>query len=221
MGTRNRGAALGWHLWTLLVVGVAALPRPPVPDKPLPEEPDALGIIHEYSLSGDADIQSYGSAHLELTVELTEIDREPDGTKLIQLVVPRAPLLTDRDGLLHGLRKPFDVNTHAFYYRVAASGHLVDIMHDPREPWESLSMKRELISAQQLVGVPTTRRRLRASSSESSRDAAGWKASEADAGGEADARYHMHLRKAGWSLRKALVYRELEGCVAAPSKPSR
>ena len=25
-----------------------------------------------------------------------------------------------------------------------------------------------------------------------------------------DARYHMHLRKAGWSVRKALVYRELE-----------
>lgn len=179
----------------------------------LPAEPDAVGIIHEYVLAGTTHIPSYGNAQLELTVELTVVDRDESGVKLVQLLVPSAPLLTDRDGLLHALRRPFDVQTHAFYYRQAHDGHLVDVLHHPGEPWESLSMKRELASAHQLVGVPSTRRRLRTHRSSSSRDAARWKATEADAGGDGEARYHMHLRKAGWNVRKALVYREAEGCV--------
>ena len=112
---------------------------------------DAAGLEHVYQLSGSTPVPSYGTARLQLPAVLTEVDRDADGTRLMKLVVPEAPLLTDRNGLRHPLLAPYNVDKYDFYYRQAASGQLLDVLHDPAESWEALSMKRELISATQLT----------------------------------------------------------------------
>ena len=59
---------------------------------------DAAGLEHVYQLSGSTPVPSYGTARLQLPAVLTEVDRDADGTRLMKLVVPEAPLLTDRNG---------------------------------------------------------------------------------------------------------------------------
>ena len=187
-------------------------------DNPVPHEATdwALGTTHEYSLNGVAAVPSYGNVAMQLTVDLTVIDRTRSGVRLVELMIPRSPLLTDRAGLLHSLRSPFNVESHPFYYRQGADGHLIDVYHSPEETWESLSMKRELVSSQQMAGMPTavSRRSLKA------RDrfvpASGWKTIERDVGGSATARYHMHARRGGWRVRKRLLYEEEDQCAALP-----
>jgi hypothetical protein len=192
---------------TLLTPRVLALPRPLIDDerRSASHQRGALGAEHVYELNGVASVPSYGSCRLDLRVELTEIDRDPDGVRLVKLAIPQAVQLTDRNGLKHSLLRPYDVHTYPVYFRQNQHGQLVDILHHPRERWATLSMKRELISAQQLVGVPaTTRRRAQEGSS------AGWNVVEYDVGGAAEARYELYAHRHGWSVRKRLVYHEEE-----------
>ena len=137
-----------------------------------------------YHLEGSATVPEYGAVELELDAELTEVDVDADGTRLVELVVPAAAQLRDRDGLRHKLRRPYDVQSFAAYYRQDSHGRLLEVHYHPREHWQALNMKKELISAQQLIGITEHE------GGTASRPQA-WTEQESDAGGTAEASYSM------------------------------
>ena len=202
-----------------------------------------------------------GTVGLRLVAELTEVDRDRHGIRLVRLVVPSAAHLIDRNSLHHVLRRPHDIHTHpgamlpaalpalrahavrvvspmcpaprAVYFRQRPSGELLELLHHPSETAEALSMKREMISAHQLVGLEsrTVQRRHRrrttstleslsslhgfdSSGFDGAEDADGsggtWRTLESDAGGTGRATYAVgaHGRRKLWSVRKAFVYED-------------
>lgn len=191
----------------------------PVPELPADSAPDT----HVYSLSGSTQIPSYGNLHMSMHVELTEIGRDPHGTKLVQLAIPQAPTLVDRAGNRHALlRPPYRVHEHSFFYRQTARGRLLDVLHHPDESPVAVDMKRELACAHQFVGVADAARRIRQRRLSQARvftTQSTWSALELDSGGTAMAHYTMHGHERGWRVHKRLLYTHDDEC--APQSRNR
>lgn len=199
-----------------LLALVVAFPRPPSGDQDDTPQiiPSDIGTTFVYRVDGTAEAPSYGTIRLGMQVELTAVDEDAEGVRLMRASFPAKASMTDRNGLRRSLHKPHDVDVYDFYYRQGASGAILEVIHHPNEHWEALYMKREIASAMQLVELTANARRMRRrmsqSSSRSSSDAMGWSTHERDVGGIAEAAYTLDVGPDGSVLQKQVVYLEDE-----------
>ena len=163
--------ALAW----LLLASAAAMAARPGPAA-LPGADAAHE--HTYEVVSRTNLPQHGVHTFHTRLRLVELERDDaSGEQAVQMIVERNHVM-DPHGAVNPIEGEHDMRTHAFYFRQAASGQVVGVMHHTDEDSRVLGSKRFLASAHQLhIGGRGAARE--------------WETVEADAVGKASTSYAM------------------------------
>ena len=158
-----------------------------------------------YDVTGHFEVRSNGRHTMHMTVTISPVLADGDGHQTKQLTIDRTVRIVDEHGSAHWYSADeLQLPDHPFYFRQAANGEILDVLHHMDDPSQSVGAKKALAAAHQFI--------------QPAQIAPHWATVEIDAVGQSDASYHLQgdeiatesssdLVRSGMVVQKSAIYR--------------